>query len=96
MELGRIEIVRAGAADRSAVLDLVGRLLAELEERPEEFHGLDRVLTLTEHVAVHAGGRYGGSIDELWAAAWERSVRFYEKLGFVFTGPKLRLDHPGI
>jgi GNAT superfamily N-acetyltransferase len=28
--------------------------------------------------------------------AWERTVRFYENHGFVFTGPKLRLDLPGI
>ena len=158
MELDRIEIVQAGAADRAAVLDLVERLLVELEERPEEFAGIDRarvlaelaeagdrfaaflaredgrdigILTLTEHVAIYAGGRYG-VIDELYVApgrrsagvgatlieaakthgaargwrridvtappgaAWERSVRFYEKLGFVFTGPKLRLDLPGI
>jgi hypothetical protein len=29
-------------------------------------------------------------------AARERSVRFYETLGFVFTGPKLRFELPGI
>lgn len=153
-----IDIVRAGIADREVVLDLVERLLVELEEEPEEFAGIDRtrvladlagagdrvaaflalengreigVLTLTEHVAIYAGGRYG-SIDELYVApghrsagvgarlvaaakahgvargwrrldvtappgaAWERSVRFYEKLEFVFTGPKLRLELPGI
>ena len=158
MELDRIEIVRAGAADRAAVLDLVERLLVELEEKPGEFAGIDRVrvladlavagdrfaaflareggrdigvLTLTEHVAIYAGGKYG-VIDELYVspkhrsagvgarlieaakahgaargwrridvtappgAAWERSIRFYEGLGFVFTGPKLRLDLPGI
>lgn len=158
MDLGRIEIVQAGGADHAAVLDLVERLLVELEEKPEEFAGIDRarvlaelaaagdrftaflareggrdlgVLTLTEHVAIYAGGRYG-VIDELYVApghrsagvgarliaaakargaargwrrvdvtappgaAWERSVRFYEGLGFVFTGPKLRLDLPGI
>jgi GNAT superfamily N-acetyltransferase len=153
-----IEIARAETADRAVVLDLVEHLLAELEEKPEEFAGLARtriladlaaagdrfaaflaradgqdvgVLTLTEHVAIYAGGRYG-VIDELYVApehrsagvgarlieaakthgaargwrrldvtappgaAWERSVRFYERLGFVFTGPKLRLDLPGI
>jgi GNAT superfamily N-acetyltransferase len=153
-----IEIVRAGAADRGTVLDLVERLLVELEEKPEEFAGLDRgrvlaaleaagdrfaaflareagepvgVLTLTEHFAIYAGGRYG-VIDELYVApgrrsagigrrlveaaaafgrekgwrridvtappgaAWGRSVRFYESRGFVFTGPKLRLDLPGV
>jgi hypothetical protein len=58
-----IEVVRAGAADRSTVLDLVERLLAEPAPPGE---------------------------------AWERSVRFYETQGFVFTGPKLRLDLPGI
>jgi len=153
-----IEIRRARAAERGVVLDLVEALLAELEERPEEFAGIDRrrvvaaleaagdrfvallavdgrravgVLTLTEHFAIYAGGRYG-VIDELYVApehrsggvgarlvaaarthgirrgwrrldvtappgpAWKRSVRFYERLGFVFTGPKLRLDLPGI
>lgn len=158
MGLGPVEIARAGAADRAAVLGLVGRLLAELEEKPEEFAGLDRgrvlglldaagdrftaflarsggrdvgVLTLTEHFAIYAGGTYG-VIDELYVApehrssgvgarlleaaaahgaargwrridvtappgtAWKRTVRFYESRGFVFTGPKLRLDLPGI
>ena len=153
-----MEVRRARADERGIVLDLVEALLAELEERPEEFAGIDRrrvvaaldatgdrfaaflavdarravgVLTLTEHVAIYAGGRYG-VIDELYVAAehrsggagarlvaaarthgirrgwrridvtappgpvWERSVRFYERLGFVFTGPKLRLDLPGI
>ena len=153
-----LEIGRAGTADRATVLDLVERLLAELEEHPGEFAGLDRarvlsdleatgdrfaaflareegkpvgVLTLTEHFAIYAGGRYG-VIDELYVApgrrsagvgrrlvaaaaafgrergwpridvtappgaAWERSVRFYETHGFVFTGPKLRLDLPGV
>lgn len=152
------EIVRASAADLEAVLDLVGRLLAELEDAPEEFAGLDRrrtleglaeagarftaflardggeavgVLTLTEHFAIYAGGRYG-VIDEMYVvpghrssgvgrrlvaaarelgrergwrrldvtappgAAWERTVRFYEARGFVFTGPKLRCLLPGI
>jgi GNAT superfamily N-acetyltransferase len=149
---------RARADERGVVLDLVGALLAELEETPGEFAGIDRgrvtealdgagdrfaaflavdalravgVLTLTEHLAIYAGGRYG-VIDELYVApehrsggvgarliaaarthgirhgwrrldvtappgpAWERSVRFYEKLDFVFTGPKLRLVLPGI
>ncbi|HKD18199.1 MAG TPA: GNAT family N-acetyltransferase [Thermoanaerobaculia bacterium] len=153
-----IEIVRAGPRDRRTVLDLVERLLVELEEKPDEFAGIDRrrvtadleaagdrfvaffarddgreigVLTLTEHVAIYAGGRYG-VIDELWVAperrsdrvgerlvaaarahgterGWrridvaapagpigERPVRFYERLGFVFTGPKLRLDLPNV
>jgi GNAT superfamily N-acetyltransferase len=153
-----IDVRRARAAERGIVLDLVEALLAELEEKPEEFAGLDRrriaaaleaagdrfaaflavddrravgVLTLTEHVAIYAGGRYG-VIDELYVApehrsggvgarlvaaarthgirrgwrridvtappgpAWKRSVGFYERLGFVFTGPKLRLDLPGI
>jgi len=153
-----IEIVRAGPAEREAVLGLVERLLTELEETPGEFAGIDRrrvladldaagerfvaflaredrreigVLTLTEHVAIYAGGRYG-VIDELFVVperrsagvgerllaaarahgagkgwrrldvtappgpAWQRTVRFYEAHGFVFTGPKLRLDLPGI
>lgn len=158
MELNAVEIVRAGTADRAAVIALVERLLAELEEKPEEFAGLDRlrvqrgldaagerftaflaraggreigVLTLTEHFAIYAGGTYG-VIDELYVApehrasgvggrllaaaaahgsargwrrldvtappgaAWERTVRFYESRGFVFTGPKLRLALAGI
>lgn len=89
------------------------------------------VLTLTDHFAIYAGGRYG-VIDELYVApghrsagvggmlleaaktlgrekawrrldvtapageAWERTVRFYEARGFVFTGPKLRCVLPGI
>ena len=132
---------------------LVERLLRELEERPEEFSGLDRgrtlrdleaagdrfaaflartpegeavgVLTVVETLAIYAGGRYG-VIDEMYVAPghrsegvgarlvaaakehgrrrgwvridvtappekrWERTVRFYERQGFVFTGPKLR------
>jgi GNAT superfamily N-acetyltransferase len=153
-----MKVVRAGPGDRVTVLDLVERLLAELEEKPDDFAGIDRgrvaadleaagdrfvaflareagreigVLTLTEHVAIYAGGRYG-VIDELWVArekrsqrvgerlvaaarthgigrGWrridvaappgqigERPVRFYERLGFVFTGPKLRLDLPNV
>jgi len=148
-----VEIVAAGTADRPAVVRLVARLLAELEDSPAEFAGLDEagalrsleadgralraflaregveepvgVLTLTETFAIYAGGRYG-VIDELYVApehrwrgigrrlleaafehgrargwrridvtappgpAWERTVRFYELQGFVFTGPKLR------
>ena len=147
-----VEIVAAGAADRPAVVRLVARLLAELEDSPAEFAGLDEagalasleadggavhaflaredgepvgVLTLTETFAIYAGGRYG-VIDELYVAPehrwrgigrrlldaavvfarargwrridvtappgpkWERTVRFYESQGFVFTGPKLR------
>lgn len=152
-----IEIVRARDRDRGEVLALVERLLLELEDRPEEFAGLDRartlrdlasagdrfaaflardaggkavgVVTIVETFAIYAGGRYG-VIDELYvdpdcrsgrvgrrlieAAAdhgrsrgwvrievtappekkWERTVRFYERQGFVFTGPKLRLPLP--
>ncbi len=36
-----IRIACATAADQAEVLDMVGRLLRELEERPEEFAGLD-------------------------------------------------------
>ena len=42
MGLGPVEIARADVADRAAVLTLVERLLAELEEKPEEFAGFDR------------------------------------------------------
>ena len=153
-----IEIRRAGPQDRETVLELVERLLTELEDLPGEFAGLDRdrtlfdlanagdtciaflartsgepigVLTVTETFAIYAGGRYG-VIDEMYVVpdhrssgvgrvlleaakelgivrgwrrldvtappgpAWERTVRFYEKHGFVFTGPKLRCALPGI
>jgi GNAT superfamily N-acetyltransferase len=148
-----IRVVQAAPADRDRVLNLVERLLAELEERPEEFRGIDRgktlrdlaaaggrftaflaldaddravgVVTVVESFALYAGGNYG-VIDEMYVdpsrrsqgvgkllidavkehgaargwlridvtappeARWERTVRFYEKEGFVFTGPKLR------
>jgi GNAT superfamily N-acetyltransferase len=153
-----IEIRRAGPQDRQTVLELVERLLIELEDLPREFAGLDRdrtlfdlanagdtfiaflartagepigVLTVTETFAIYAGGRYG-VIDEMYVvpghrssgvgrvlleaakelgmvrgwrrldvtappgAAWERTVQFYERHGFVFTGPKLRCTLPGI
>jgi GNAT superfamily N-acetyltransferase len=153
-----IEIRRAGPQDRQTVLELVERLLTELEELPKEFAGLDRdrtlfdlanagdtfiaflarisgepigVLTVTETFAIYAGGRYG-VIDEMYVVpehrssgvgrvlleaakelgmvrgwrridvtaprgpAGERTVRFYERQGFVFTGPKLRCALPGI
>lgn len=153
-----IEIRRAGPQDRQTVLDLVERLLTELDQLPKEFAGLDRdrtlfdlanagdtfiaflarisgepigVLTVTETFAIYAGGRYG-VIDEMYVvpehrssgvgrvlleaakelgmvrgwrridvtappgAAWERTVRFYEREGFIFTGPKLRCALAGI
>jgi GNAT superfamily N-acetyltransferase len=152
-----LEIAAAGESDWPDVVRLVGRLLAELEDSPGEFAGLDArgalrslesagrafqafvaregpgepvgVLTLTETFALYAGGRYG-VIDELYVAPecrargvgralldaalsfgrargwrridvtappgpkWERTVRFYESQGFVFTGPKLRRPIP--
>ena len=148
-----IRIVQAAAGEREDVLALVERLLEELEERPEEFAGLDRsrtlrdleaagesftaflartgdgkavgVVTVVETLAIYAGGRYG-VIDEMYVAPefrsagvggrlieavkelgrsrgwarldvtappekkWERTVGFYQRQGFVFTGPKLR------
>ncbi len=148
-----VEIFAALEADRPVVVRLVARLLAELEDSPAEFAGLDEagalrslgtdgsafhaflareggnepvgVLTLAETFAIYAGGRYG-VIDELYVAPehrssgigrrlldaavtfgrargwrrievtappgpkWERTVRFYESQGFIFTGPKLR------
>jgi len=148
-----IRIVKAGEEDRGAVLALVEKLLRELEEKPEEFAGIDRekvvrdleeaaerftaflavddagipvgAVTVVETFAIYAGGNYG-VIDEMvvepghrsrgigrllieavkehgrrrgWARVdvtappgktWERTVRFYEAQGFVFTGPKLR------
>lgn len=47
-----IEIRRAGPQDRQIVLDLVERLLAELEESPNEFAGLDRARTLFDLASV--------------------------------------------
>jgi GNAT superfamily N-acetyltransferase len=43
-----VRIVRAAPGDREEVLALVERLLGELEDRPEEFVGLDRARTLRE------------------------------------------------
>ena len=153
MSAGGIRIARATPEEREDVIGLVDRLLAELEEHPEEFAGLDRsrtlrdleaagesftaflartgdgkavgVVTIVETLAIYAGGRYG-VIDEMYVAPehrssgvgarlieaakelgrrrgwarldvtappekrWERTVGFYERHGFVFTGPKLR------
>jgi GNAT superfamily N-acetyltransferase len=152
-----IRIVEATAKERNRVFDLVERLLAELEERPEEFQGIDRaktlkdlesagdrftallaldaagrvigVATVMESFAIYAGGNYGvidemyvdpahrsGGVGKLLIDAvkelgrrrgwlridvtappedrWKRTVKFYEKQGFVFTGPKLRFRLP--
>jgi GNAT superfamily N-acetyltransferase len=43
-----VAIVQASATDRDDVLVLVERLLHELEDRPEEFAGLDRAKTLRD------------------------------------------------
>ena len=149
-----MRVVQATPAHRATVLELVGKLLRELEDSPDEFAGLEstRVLrdleaagdrftaflalsdadepvgvaTLFEAFAIYAGGSYG-VIDEMyvdpaWRGSgvgsrlleavrehgrdrgwvridvtappekrWERTVRFYEREGFVFTGPKMRL-----
>ena len=37
-----IRIVRAGPEDRNTVLEMVQRLLGELEDSPEEFQGIER------------------------------------------------------
>jgi GNAT superfamily N-acetyltransferase len=148
-----ITISKATPGQLGTVLDLVGRLLKELSDHPEEFAGLDLaaalpairdadprfaaflamsdagepvgVATLTEAVAIYAGGVYG-IISELYVAPghrgtgvgprlleavkahgrgrgwrrvdvtappeprWRPTVSFYERNGFVFTGPKLR------
>jgi GNAT superfamily N-acetyltransferase len=149
--------VEAAAQDRDRVIDMVERLLSELEESPEEFQGIDRgkarrdleraggrftaflvleaggaamgVTTVMETFAIYAGGNFG-VIDEMYVdpahraggvgtllidavkdlarkkgwvridvtappgERWKRTVRFYEKQGFVFTGPKLRYRLP--
>jgi len=51
-----IRIVEAGPGDREEVVSLVERLLRELEERPDEFAGLDREKTLRDLAA--AGSRF--------------------------------------
>ena len=48
MSADGIRISRATADEREDVLGLVERLLAELEEHPEEFAGLDRSRTLRD------------------------------------------------
>ena len=53
---GGIEIARAGPGDRDAVLDLVERLLRELEGEPREFAGLDRARTMAD--LAWAGERF--------------------------------------
>jgi GNAT superfamily N-acetyltransferase len=40
--MSAIRIVQAGPSDRSTVLDLVRRLLRELEDDPAEFRGIER------------------------------------------------------
>src|SRR5437867_1383965 len=47
-----IRIVQATPGDLETVLALVGALLRELEERPDEFHGIDRVRILRDLVAT--------------------------------------------
>jgi GNAT superfamily N-acetyltransferase len=51
-----IRIVEASAAEHGIVLDLVGRLLRELEERPEEFAGVDEGRVRRD--LAGAGGRF--------------------------------------
>ena len=51
-----IRIVEASQEDHEQVLDLVQRLLKELEDHPNEFEGIDRSKVLRELAEV--GGRY--------------------------------------
>ena len=148
-----IRIERVGFDQSESILELVDRLLRELEGGSAEFEGVDRqkvlaewaqnrdrvhaflaktedgrvvgISTLVETFAIYAGGCYG-VIDEMYVdpkfrsagvgkmlidavkslgreknwlridvtappeEEWKRTVRFYERQGFVFTGPKLR------
>ena len=148
-----IRIERAGLEQNEKIIELVVKLLMELEGDSAEFEGIDRakvltdwsrnrekvhaflakteddrvvgISTLVETFAIYAGGSYG-VIDEMYVdpefrsagvgkmlidavkefgreknwlrvdvtappeEQWKRTVRFYEKQGFVFTGPKLR------
>lgn len=49
-----IAVTRVRAADREEVLALVERLLVELEDKPQEFAGLDRERILSD-LAVTGG-----------------------------------------
>jgi GNAT superfamily N-acetyltransferase len=148
-----IRIERAGFEQNDKIIELVVKLLVELEGNSAEFEAIDRakvladwsrnrekvhaflakteddrvvgISTLVETFAIYAGGNYG-VIDEMYVDAefrsagvgkmlidvvkefghaknwlridvtappeeqWTRTVQFYEKQGFVFTGPKLR------
>ena len=148
-----IRIERAGLEQNEKIIELVVKLLMELEGDSAEFEGIDRakvltdwsrnrekvhaflakteddrvvgISTLVETFAIYAGGSYG-VIDEMYVdpefrsagvgkmlidavkefgreknwlrvdvtappeEQWKRTVRFYEKQGFVFAGPKLR------
>jgi len=148
-----VRIERVGFEQKEIILDLVNRLLRELEGDTAEFEGVDSnkviaewernrerihaflakneqnhvvgISTLVETFAIYAGGCYG-VIDEMYVDTayrskgvgkmlidavknfgkernwlrvdvtappeeqWKRTVAFYEKEGFVFTGPKLR------
>ncbi|HXI22135.1 MAG TPA: GNAT family N-acetyltransferase, partial [Gemmatimonadales bacterium] len=66
-------------------------ILSELYVRPE--HRGTRVGTrLLEAVKAHGRSRGWRRLDVTAPpeARWQRTVRFYERHGFVFTGPKLR------
>lgn len=148
-----LRVEKLSLSEKEIVLDLVHKLLRELEGENDEFAGADKdkmlrelqqnearfnafaalnehdetvgMLTLVETFAIYAGGNYG-VIDEMYVAPeyrsqgvgkmllaaakaygrqknwlridvtappeeeWRRTVKFYEREGFVFTGPKLR------
>jgi GNAT superfamily N-acetyltransferase len=148
-----IRIEHIGFENKEIILELVDRLLEELEGDSTEFEGVDRkkviaewqknsdrihafvaineegriigISTLVETFAIYAGGCYG-VIDEMYVdpgyrsrgvgkelidavknfglekkwlridvtappeEEWKRTIAFYEKQGFVFTGPKMR------
>lgn len=152
-EMPNLRIEKLSLAEKEIVLDLVHKLLRELQGESDEFAGVDKekmlrelrknearfnafaainarneyvgILTLVETFAIYAGGNYG-VIDEMYVAPeyrsqgvgkmlldaakeyarrknwlrldvtappeeeWRRTVKFYEREGFVFTGPKLR------
>ena len=54
--MAAIRIVQAGQGDRPTVLDLVGRLLRELDDDPAEFRGIERPKMLRD--LERAGNRF--------------------------------------